>query len=349
MKTYLILQDPGHNRVYFEQSKKMALAELTLACGYFKQECKDIEIVKLADIRYLSFSCSSAISNTELLILSQLSFSFALFQKETTGSEVSLIPIQKNHIPNVDSKISSVLKYPGKTNELFTRMMINVARLSGPYYFDKDVRLFDPIAGRGTTLFEGMIFGFNVTGMEIQSKSVHETTVFLKKFFEKERYKHRVVKNKITGKTKGKAALNCEFVYAKDKQDFKNEASLKTVKIVEANSSSANHYFKQNTFHFIVGDLPYGIAHNNFSKSKENSLMRNPYEFLQESLPHWLAVLKKNGTLVLAWNAFVYPKEKMDELLSMHGFKVLNDSPYSDFEHMVDSSIKRDIIVAQKV
>ena len=63
MATYLILQDPGHNRVYYAQSKKMALAELTLACEEFDQECSDIRNLNLAGVHYLTFSATQSVNS----------------------------------------------------------------------------------------------------------------------------------------------------------------------------------------------------------------------------------------------------------------------------------------------
>lgn len=345
MHSYLVLQDPGHNKVYFEQSKQLALAELTLTCEKFNEQCADVGIVEIAGIRYLSFTSNEALSAESLELLSQMSFAFALFKlQETKGKEV-LLPISKLFVPTVDPKISSILKYPGKTNELFTRMMINIAQLSGKPSKGTP-RLFDPIAGRGTTLYEGMIYGFDVTGMEIKPQPVQEATQFLKKYFETEKIKHRFDKYKLKGKSKKPAIQKLEFVYAKDKQLFKDPANHKKVSFIESNSALANEYFKSNLFDFIVGDLPYGIAHNNASKTVNSS--RNPYAFLKDSLDSWFDVLKPGGAIVLAWNSFLLDIEKMRELMESHGYYALKGGAYDQFEHMVDRSIKRNVVVAIK-
>jgi tRNA G10 N-methylase Trm11 len=77
-------------------------------------------------------------------------------------------------------------------------------------------------------------------------------------------------------------------------------------------------------------------------------LTRNPFELLTASLPEWFKVLKKGGVLVFAWNKHLMPKDKLITLLEDNGFDVLYESPYNEFEHRVDMSIKRDIIVAKK-
>lgn len=346
MHTYLVLQDPGHNKVYYDQSQKMALAELTLTGAQFEEVCSDYQIITLSGIRYLSFNSLSSISERSLNLLSQLSFAFALFEQTETKNNTLLRPIQKSFVPCINPKISSVLKYPGKTNELFTRMMINIARLTGNQNWEHGQRLFDPISGRGTTLYEGMIYGFDVTGMELKPQPVKDAHVFLKKFFEKEKIKHKFDKYKIPGKNNEATIQKIEFAYALDKNAFRDPKLQKKVSLIEGNSSLANIYFKDHTFNYIVGDLPYGIAHNNANKTDSES--RNPYSFLNDSLNSWFDVLKPGGAIVLAWNAFVINPDKMRELLIRKGFNVLSDSPYDQFVHMVDSSIKRDIVVATK-
>ena len=345
MHSYLVLQDPGHNKVYFEQSKQLAIAELTLTCDKFIESCTDIGIVKIAQIRYLSFKSSSSLNPTSLELLSRMSFAFALYELKISDGKELLFPISKSFIPTVDPKISSILKYPGKTNELFTRMMINIAQLTGKPSKGTP-RLFDPIAGRGTTLYEGMIYGFNVTGMEIKSQPVKEATQFLKKYFETEKIKHRFGKYKLKGKSEKPTTTKLEFVYAKNKQLFKNPENHKKVSFIESNSALANEYFKSNLFDFIVGDLPYGIAHNNKNKSTIGS--RNPYEFLKDSLDSWYDVLKPGGAIVLAWNSFLLDLDKMRELMESHGYHSLKGDTYDQFEHMVDRSIKRNVVVAIK-
>lgn len=43
-------------------------------------------------------------------------------------------------------------------------MMINVALLSSDFNYNDRIQLLDPIAGKGTTLFEGAVYGFDTYG-----------------------------------------------------------------------------------------------------------------------------------------------------------------------------------------
>ncbi len=348
MNRYLILQHPGHNRVYYNLSGELALSELKIASQRLNVICDAIEIVEIQNVRYLSLTTEGEITEYDLQLLSRLSFVFAIFKVEKYGEDKCFIPISKDNYEYVDPKISSLLKYQGKTNELFTKMMINVALLSSSFNFNEKIHLLDPVAGRGTTLFEGIVYGFDVTGIEIDSKSTHATSLFFKKYLEAERFKHVANTRQVYGKSKSEAIYVQEFEYALDKDKFKSAELRKNLSIVTGSSQDTSKYFKKDSFHVIVGDLPYGISHGNSIDKKAASVTRNPSELLNQCLPQWHQVLKKGGVVVVAWNSFVVSKQKLAEIFLANGFDIFTEYPYNNFEHLVDKSIKRDIIVAKK-
>jgi hypothetical protein len=348
MLRYLLLRNPGHNRVYYLESEQLALAELKLTCQRFAQSCEHIESLDLAGINYLSFTVENPLSNTELTWLSRLSFIFALFQQASDAHDSALLPVALTTPAYIDPKISMLLKYSGKTNEIFTRMMINVGLLSSDFQYDDSIQLLDPVAGKGTTLFEGATSGFAVTGVELERKLVHDATLFFKKFMEREKYKHTLSKRSMYSSPEGAEAFIQDFQYARDKQGFKSEDTRGHLSMIAGNAIHARRYFKAEKFHLIIGDLPYGIAHGNIGQKKHNSRTRSPAELLEVCLPDFHEVLKTGGSLVLAWNKFVWSREAFTELLTAKGFKVLDTNPYDQFTHRVDQSIKRDVMVARK-
>lgn len=349
MFQYLILQDPGHNRVYYAQSKKLCLAELNIAVKRLSNECIQTEEITIAGISYFSFSLNQEISEDDLGIISRLSFAFALFQNDEKEGIIRLSPIHKFDYANVDPKISSLLKYPGKTNELFTKMMVNIALLSSKFSYDDNIQLLDPVAGRGTTLFEGSIYGFDCFGIELESKSTNEANLFFKKFLERERYKHRSAKRDLNAHDKSNQSYIYEFEFAKNKDLYNQEETRKNMSFITGNSGEVGRFFRNNSLHLIVGDLPYGVAHGNTAQKKQGGITRSPKALLELCLPEWKKVLMPGGTIVLAWNTFVMPKEDLTELINYHGFEVLLDEDYNNFEHRVDNAIKRDIVVARKL
>ncbi len=346
---YLILQYPGHNRVYYNVAAQLAVSELSIAAKRLSVGCQKIDFEDVCGVRYITITLDDELSTEDIAILSRLSFVFAIFNQFGLHADDGLAPIPMAQYEYLDSKISTLQKYAGKTNELFTKMMVNVALLASDFSYQDEISLLDPISGRGTTLNEAAIYGFNAFGVEIEQKSVHENQLFFKKYLQNERLKYLSDRRMVFGKKKSEAVYIDEFQYANSKEAFKDEKQRKKLGIVNGNSQDTDKYFKKNSFNLIVGDLPYGIAHGNTGANKSTTGTRNPLELIRTCLPAWKTVLKKGGTIVLAWNSFVLAKNRLVELLEEHGFEVQKDEAFNGFEHMVDKAIKRDIIVAKKI
>lgn len=324
---------------------KLALSELNLACQRLSSPVKDIKDESIVGIRYLSFSSKNSLTDNDLLVISNLSFIYALFL-EIDGI---LKPLKLTRLKGLPEKLSNILKYKGKTNELFTRMMINVALLSSDFDYKDEIELLDPVAGRGTTLFEASIYGFNAFGTEIEPKSVHEAQVFFKKFLQNERLKFKHEKRQVAGNKKTDATFMDEFLYAKNKEDFKDTSRVRRLGIVQGNSAMSDQFFKKNSKHLIVGDLPYGVQHGNKQGAQEKGITRSPEELVKNCLPAWSKTLKKGGVLVLAWNSFVVSKKRMLALFDSDEYENTQGEDFYSYEHMVDQSIKRDILVMKKL
>ena len=342
---YAILCNPGHNRVYFETSLKLSISEFNIVARKLSTGFENVQHQNIRGIDYITFQTDGELSLPDIKIISDLSFAYALFKIEHICGKTYFEPIKKEREDFVDESIGTILKYTGKTNEIFTRMMINVAFYSQDN--NENIRLLDPIAGKGTTLYEGLIKGYSVYGIEIGDKVVNESYHFVKRFLETARYKFEYTSEKISGKNKSFSALKHTFETARTKEEFKNK-NTKTIELIAGNSLYANKYHKKNYFDIIIGDLPYGVQHGNVTNEKQSSLTRNPAELLSACLPPWLEVLKPNGIIVLAWNSNVLSRKKMEQLFEEQGLGVKNDEAYLQFEHRVDQSILRDIVVAQK-
>jgi len=344
---YMILQHPGHNRVYFKAAEKLAQSELEIAAGSFRARPERTETVHLAGIRYLSLQTSGPLAPEDLRILSELSFFWALFRLADHDGKPVLVPVETPRVEFLDGKIGSLLKYQGKTNELFTRMMINVGRFSGGFPPGEPLHLLDPVAGRGTTLFQAGILGMHAYGIERDGKQVHDTAVFFKKYLETERWKHVSDKRLIGRSAGGEEIRMVEFEYARTREALKGNGNRGKMGFIAGDATETWRYFKKARFHLLVGDLPYGIHHGARS-SKKPARSRGPEELLSEGLAEWKKVLVNGGAVVVSWNTFVTSRDRVRDLFELHGFRVLRDGPYDRFEHMVDRSIKRNMVVALK-
>ncbi len=347
MINYALLINPGHNRVYFNESIKLAQSELQAAFSKISAPCGEVSLKEIAGVSYVVFCARDRLVGNDLTVLSMLSFVYAVFELRYAKPDTVLVPIRKTNPTYMPASINTILKYTGKTNEQFTRMMINLAFLCSDFTHSDHITLLDPIAGKGTTLFEGLISGYDVYGIEIGEKVAGETVRFLKKYLETEKYKHTVKTEKISAPDKAFTAVRHSISLSRTKEE-QRENKEKHFELIAGNSVYAERFFKKSQVHLIVGDLPYGVQHGNVTNEKQSSLTRNPKELLQACLPGWHRVLKNGGTMVLAWNQFVLPRSEFVSLLRSAGLFVFDDGIYRSFSHRVDQSINRDLVIAKK-
>jgi len=334
MNTYAILKNPAHSRVSFSGSDILAINELTaVASNIF---AKNIRSSIIGGVPYVLFDCDTALSESAVTAVSRLSFVYTIFE---IAQEEMLKPITLNPNYFLDSELSGILKYTGKTNELFTRLMINLAQLHIKNPSDI-LNILDPMAGKGTTLYEALMQGHNAYGVEVDDKMPGESVIYLKKYLETAKHKHENHTEKVSGqgemgkftsiRNQIKIAGTCHF------------------EMVAGDTRNILAYFKKNQFHAIIADLPYGVQHG--SKSSQNkkgtAITRNAMGLISEALPGWVRVLKPGGVIVLAWNLFLIAKHEMVELLAVHGFTIPDLG--ADFSHRVDQAIDRDLIIGVK-
>jgi SAM-dependent methyltransferase len=297
--------------------------------------------------------------------LSRLSFAYALFEyrEGKGGGPCRLVPLDINPDYLLDESLSSLLKYTGKTNELFTRLMLRLAIAAQPPQSTHPLpsvplRILDPLAGKGTTLFEALMHGHHAYGVEIDEKYPAEADQYLKKFLELARFKHTGHKERVGGQAPGNAsapggkkfsATRFRVTLARDKEAQKS-GDTRQFEIINGDTRYVNQYYKKDFFDAVVADLPYGVQHASKDNKKTHGggFTRNAMGLLQEALPGWLKVLKPGGSVVLAWNLFLIPRREMEALLGAHGLSVPEPVAALDFTHRVDQAIERDVIVGMK-
>lgn len=329
MLRYAMLRNSGHNQVYFKVSGELSLHELCL----LNLPIYEVKLEEIANLSYLTFGVESSLRESELEKISRLSSVYGLFQVE----EGLLRPVVLPDSQILDRSLGTILKYQGKTNEIFTRMILNLG-LSQVDLPLNQVKLLDPVAGRGTTLFEAVSLGVDAYGVELQEKSVGDGVGHLKKFLEQGKIKHKTNAIKVSGPNKS-------FTAKRHTVDFTVENEPYHFEMVQGDSKFCKELFPSQYFHLLIGDLPYGIQHGNEAGGKH----RSPAQLLSTCLGGWHKVLKKEGILVLSWNALILSREKMVEQLGRQNFQVLSDEHWDNLAHKVDNSILRDVVVCKKM
>jgi len=350
MATYALLKNPRYTQVSFKDFDMLMHTELFIVCTKLSNPIEHIRNEVIGGLSYVLFDTAS-LNEEDIKLLSRLSFIYALF--EIMGK--LFLPITKNPDYFLGEDLSGILKYLGKTNELFTRLMLNLATVhiteSAP------LNILDPLAGKATTLFESLMQKHNAYGIEIDLKVAQESNTYLKKYLETAKYKHTTHAERVTVQAEGQrfTATRYQIDAAPNKQ-LEKQGETRHFEIVAGDTRYATSYFKKNFFDAIIADLPYGIQHGSFSvknsrgsrnskKSSNVGITRNPLELLAESLPEWVKILKPKGVIVLAWNHFIVSRDEIKDVLKQNGLSIPDIYKDFNFLHRVDQAIERDLII----
>jgi hypothetical protein len=328
---------PSANRVYASEADRLLAAELKIMLGADDQI--GIAPETLAGIGYLALGVESFDEQLGRA-LGRLSGCYAVFRREHDRLE----PIEVPARDLFDDDLVTIPKYPGKTNEQFTRLLINVTLASMRREPGGPISILDPMCGRGTTLSTAMTLGCNASGVDVDAKAVDAYAAYLRTYWRRKRLKHHLEVNPVRrdGKIIGKR------VEAKVIPAGRNRPLVLTVFTGDTRQSAA--LFGKRRFDAVVADAPYGVVHGSQQEpgGARRKRDRSAAGLISEALPIWAEQLKTGGALGLSWNAIGLRRELLLGHLAAAGLEPLDSGPYRDLEHRVDSSIRRDIVVAIK-
>ena len=102
----------------------------------------------------------------------------ALFERDGEA----LRPVELPRRDRFDDDLLTILKYPGKTNEVFTKLLLNVTVWSGSANSgsDRPLRVLDPMCGRGTTLNQVLMNGWHAAGLDVDERDFDTYSAFLR-------------------------------------------------------------------------------------------------------------------------------------------------------------------------
>jgi SAM-dependent methyltransferase len=338
-----MLVSPSANRVYARAAADLTVAELgVLGETVLAGRLGDARPEQVAGVDYVAFE--GELDEPALRHLGNVSTALALFEGT---SDDAFRPVTLHRLDCLDDDLLTILKYSGKTNELFTKLLLNVTVLAsqsaGRMLADR-LRVLDPLCGRGTTLNQVLMYGWHASGVDRDPKDFDAYAAFLRRWLKDKRLKHTATTARLRrdGASLGRR-LDVELATSKEAWAAGDTITLSAAL---ADTRATPDIFRTASVDAVVTDAPYGVQHA--SRGGEGDLQRRPLELLSDALPGWVRVLRPGGAVGIAVNTRTCPRDEALSLLAAAGLEPRDTPAYRGFAHRVDQAIQRDVVVASK-
>ena len=335
---YRMLLWPHANARYQSETLKLATAELELMLARLAPGA-EIAADERLGMPCLGIRVNAPLDAASVGALRRHSLLYGLFEDQ----DGLLKPVAGRGEAAVGRDLPAILKYKGKTNELFLQLLINAALYAGDYWREGGpLSMLDPMCGRATGLFVAANYGWDALGADVDRGDLKEAEQFFRRYLEYHRFKHTVTRLSRTLK-KGGSAAECRFEYAPQAHVPRRALSL-----VCLDAALCGGALGKNAFHLIACDLPYGVRHDAQLERGQRAKGNWLEALLEKALPDWRAALKPGGAMALSFNAQNMKLERLRALMEGAGLEVLSGGACDGFAHWVEQAITRDIAVCRK-
>lgn len=326
---YAFLLRPHPNVRYLESQCKLAHNELACMLSAARIDAR-VSAVTLGGAPWLTFSCDM-LTPQQRAFLGVHSALYLPFEQTDDGL---MRPLEWRAEPFMPGDMAEVQKYKGKTNAMFTRMLINLARCAGGLTdLSQEVALLDPLCGRGTTLFCALETGMRAYGIDSDKQAMHDAVTYTANYLKYNRVKHDMTSDGLTY-TGGSAQAT----------RFRIADRPRALSFIQADTRKTGDLMKKTPVHLLAADLPYGVQHAPTQGTRVDTVEG----MLAQALPGWYRALRPGGAMALSFNTYTLPTDKLRKLVERAGFHVLTEPIYSDYEHWVEQAVNRNVLVARK-
>ena len=330
---YAFLLYPHQNIRYRQSLELIAAAELSMtrsALGH----AAEVTTERRGGAVFFAFE-TEALTERDVRMLSQLAGVYVMFSEQ----DGAMTPMEPLHPQYIGEDLPALLKYKGKTNEMFTDSMLTMALASSAFIAQHDgaLTVCDPMAGRGTTLMLALRRGYHGVGIEIGKADVKECCDYMTRYLEFHRIKHKKSESALTvrGKLGGRET---KFVLSDSAEHFK-EGDTRSLRMICGDTREAGALLKGESVHLMVTDVPYGVQKG--TAGKQDSIGGT----LAQAMPGWLRALKCGGVLAMSFNTYVTKRADLEQICTAAGFEIVDTPP---LEHWVEQAVNRDVILARK-
>lgn len=331
--TYAFLLYPHANIRYRQSLLQLAVQELSMTLSALGREAEVVP-QKMGGAMFLTFEAAK-LTERDMRMLSQLASVYMLFEME----DGKLTTLERTHPNYVGEDLPALLKYKGKTNEMFTDTMLTMALAASAFMpvHDSQLVVCDSMAGRGTTLMLALRRGYHGVGIEIGKADVKEAADYMTRYLEFHRIKYKRTDSALTVRGQVGGREN-KFVFSDSAEHFK-DGDTRTLRLICGDTREAEALLKPNSVHLMVTDAPYGVQKG--TAGRQDSIGGT----IAAALPGWFDVLKSGGVLAMSFNTHVTRREGLVRLFEKAGFEIVQTA---NLEHWVEQAISRDVILARK-
>ena len=331
--TYAFLLYPHANVRYRQSLLQLAAQELAMTLTALGREA-EVTPKEMGGATFLTFEAAK-LTERDMRMLSQLASVYMLFSME----DGRLTPIASTHPNYAGEDLPALLKYKGKTNEMFTDTMLTMALAASAFMpvHDSQLVVCDPMAGRGTTLMLALRRGYHGVGLEIGKADVKEAADYMTRYLEFHRIKYKRTDSTLTVRGQVGGREN-KFVFSDSAEHFK-AGDTRTLRLICGDTREAAALLKPNSVHLMVTDAPYGVQKG--TAGRQDSIG----DTIAAALPGWHSVLKPGGVLAISFNTHVTKRDALIRLMEKAGFETVQTA---NLEHWVEQAISRDVILARK-
>ena len=324
MKLALLLY-PHQNIRYRASLMQIAREETRLVFRALGIET-EVRPEQIGGAPFLVCETMHTLSRRELGLLWHLSSVYMIFEMD--GDR--LVPLADARPDYIGEDLPYLLKYKGKTNEMFTDSMLTMALAASDFSrnYDAQLNVLDPLAGKGTTLLLALRRGYHGIGIEVSKSCVEELAGYMNRYFEFHKMKYKVQKSSLTvyGKSGG---TQYKWLFSDSAEHFK-DGDTRSLRMICGDTRNAEAFLKSE---------PYGIQMG--TAGKTDGILST----VSASLPGWHAVLKTGGVLCMSFNTHTVRRDSLTGRLAECGFSVVETGPLA---HWVEQAIERDLILARK-